>query len=79
MSWQLNEVNELMDSSVHEANIAQAFEYDDTRLTTMLSNSESSSIMRRMLQTIELEELAKTYFSYLVIKLPCTSIKISFC
>jgi len=74
----VNEVNELMDSSVHEANIAQAFEYDDTRLTTMLSNSESSSIMRRMLQTIELEELAKTYFQLLSDKLPCTSIKISF-
>lgn len=71
-------VNELNDGSIHEPSIAQTFMYDETRLGTMLSSSESSYIMRCMLQTIELEELAKTYFELLSNKLPCTSIKISF-
>jgi diguanylate cyclase (GGDEF)-like protein len=74
----VNEVNESKDVPMHEPNIAPAFEYNDMRLNTVLSNSESSNIMRRMLQTIELEELAKTYFELLSAKLPCTSIKISF-
>jgi len=75
----INEVNESKDVPMHEPTIAPAFEYDELRLNTVLSNSESSSIMRRMLQTIELEELAKNYFELLSAKLPCTSIKISFC
>lgn len=74
----VNEVNESMDVPMHEPTIATAFEYNDMRLNTVLSNSESSNIMRRMLQTIELEDLAKTYFKLLSAKLPCTSIKISF-
>lgn len=74
----VNEVNESKDVPMHENHVAPAFEYNDVNLTTMLSNSESSTIMRRMLQTIELEELAKTYFELLSAKLPCTSIKINF-
>ena len=74
----VNDVNETKDGPVLEPSIAQAFEYDDTRLCTMLTTSESSNTMRRMLQSIELEELAKTYFELLSTKLPCTSIKISF-
>jgi diguanylate cyclase (GGDEF)-like protein len=77
-NFAVNDVNGPKDVSVCEANIAQALIHDETRLTTMLSSSESSSIMRRMLQSIELEELAKTYFQLLSEKLPCTSIKISF-
>jgi len=55
-----------MDSSVHEANIAQAFEYDDhRRLTTMLFKQRVHRVSwaSRMLQTIELEELARNLFS----------------
>ncbi len=74
----VKQVNESRDVSMHEPNAAHAFEYNEMRLNTMLTNSESSNIMRRMLQTIELEELAKTYFELLSTKLPCTSIKIRF-
>jgi diguanylate cyclase (GGDEF)-like protein len=77
-SLEVNKGNDPKGVSMLEPNIAQPFEYDHTRMTTVLSSSESSSIMRRMLQTIELEELAKTYFQLLSVKLPCTSIKISF-
>ena len=72
------EVEGHKDVSLHEPSIAQAFIYNETRLTTVLSSNESSSIMRRMLETIELEKLAHTYFELLSKKLPCTSIKISF-
>jgi diguanylate cyclase (GGDEF)-like protein len=75
---EVNEVNEPKDGSSHERGIAQAFLYNEKKLKTMLSSGESSSIMRRMLETIELEELMKTYFELLSDKLPCTSIKISF-
>lgn len=74
----VNEASETKDAPVLEPSKAQTFDYDDTRLCTMLTTSESSNIMRRMLQSIELEELAKTYFELLSSKLPCTSIKISF-
>lgn len=74
----VNEVSVSKDSPMLEPAIAQAFAYDDKSLATVLSTGESSVIMRRMLQTIELEELAKNYFELLCVKLPCTSIKISF-
>jgi diguanylate cyclase (GGDEF)-like protein len=77
-NFAVNEVNGPQSVSLHEANVAQTFIYDETKMTTMLSSSESSRIMRRMLETIQLEELAKTYFQLLSQKLPCTSIKISF-
>lgn len=74
----VSEVNESKDNPLQEPRLAQAFEYDEKNIGTVLSNSETSIIMRRMLQTIELEELAKKYFDLLSEKLPCTSIKISF-
>jgi diguanylate cyclase (GGDEF)-like protein len=74
----LNKDRETKDNPMLEPGMVSAYEYDDTRLCTMLTTSESSNIMRRMLQSIELEELAKTYFELLTVKLPCTSIKISF-
>jgi diguanylate cyclase (GGDEF)-like protein len=74
----VNTVNKPKDGSLHEPSIVQSFMYDETRLDTMLSNTESSSIMRRMLETIKLDELAENYFQLLNGKLPCTSIKISF-
>ena len=74
----VNEVTERTDNPLPEKTAVETFEYDEKQADTMLSISESSTIMRRMLQTIELEELAKSYFELLSVKLPCTSIKISF-
>lgn len=74
----VNDAIEASEVSVLEPSIAHAFEYDDTRLCNMLTTSESSNIMRRMLQSIDLEEVATTYFELLSVKLPCTSIRIRF-
>jgi hypothetical protein len=65
---EVNKENEPKDLSMLEPIVAQPFEYDHTKMTTMLSNSESSCIMRRMLQTIELEESwQKLIFNCLVL------------
>jgi diguanylate cyclase (GGDEF)-like protein len=74
----VDETEKMKDIPILENSTARTFEYDDTRLCTMLTTSESSNIMRRMLQSIDLEEVVKTYFELLSTKLPCTSIKISF-
>jgi diguanylate cyclase (GGDEF)-like protein len=74
----VNKVSENKDKPLFESSVIQAFEYDEKQVDCVLSIGESATIMRRMLQTIELSDLASSYFDLLRQKLPCTSIKISF-
>jgi diguanylate cyclase (GGDEF)-like protein len=57
------------------ANVSTDFSTQDTAVLTM---AESANIMRVMLSSIDLEQLTNDYFSLLVEKLPCNSLKLVF-
>ncbi|MBF7072286.1 GGDEF domain-containing protein [Glaciecola sp. MH2013] len=74
----VNETESTKESSLVESRVIQGFDYQDETLGTMLTSTESSNIMKSMMQSIDLHELASAYFALLTSKLPCSAIKINF-